>query len=120
MPVYPDARELGRRWFEEVWNRRNDPAIDELMAPDAYDLKAARAWYVELLFIKDTSFLPLLAYRYDIGEPCRVERGGYWLAVREMRLRSSAATRPSVAASATSDIAGASPCAQPWPALSAH
>ena len=91
-----------------------------VMAPDAYDLKAARAWYVELPFIKDTSFLPLLAYRYDIGEPCRVERGGYSLAVREMRLRSSAATRPSVAASPTSDIAGASPCAQPWPALSAH
>jgi hypothetical protein len=91
-----------------------------VMAPDAYDLKAARAWYVELPFIKDTSFLPLLAYRYDIGEPCRVERGGYSLAVREMRLRSSAATRPSIAASPTSDIAGASPCAQPWPALSAH
>ncbi|HKR64569.1 MAG TPA: ester cyclase [Thermoanaerobaculia bacterium] len=36
MPVHPDARELGRRWFEEVWNRRNDAAIEELMAPDAY------------------------------------------------------------------------------------
>ncbi|HEY0156642.1 MAG TPA: ester cyclase [Thermoanaerobaculia bacterium] len=36
MPAYPDARELGRRWFEEVWNRRNDGAIDELMAPDSY------------------------------------------------------------------------------------
>ena len=36
MPVHPDARELGRRWFEEVWNRRRDEAIEELMAPDAY------------------------------------------------------------------------------------
>ena len=36
MPVHPDARELGRRWFEEVWNQRNDRTIDELMAPGAY------------------------------------------------------------------------------------
>jgi steroid delta-isomerase-like uncharacterized protein len=36
MQVHPDARELGRRWFEEVWNRRRDDEIDELMAPDAY------------------------------------------------------------------------------------
>lgn len=36
MTVYPDARELGRRWFEEVWNQRIDPLIDQLMAPDAY------------------------------------------------------------------------------------
>lgn len=31
----PDNKELSRRWFEEVWNRRNSKAIDELMAPDA-------------------------------------------------------------------------------------
>jgi len=36
MPVYADARELGRRWFEEVWNQRNDGVIDELLAADAY------------------------------------------------------------------------------------
>lgn len=36
MPIYPDARELGRRWFEEVWNQRRQESIDELMAPDAY------------------------------------------------------------------------------------
>lgn len=36
MQVHPDARELGRRWFEEVWNRRRDDEIDELMDPDAY------------------------------------------------------------------------------------
>lgn len=36
MPVHPDARELGRRWFEEVWNRQSDEAVDELMAPGAY------------------------------------------------------------------------------------
>jgi len=35
MPVYPDARELGRRWFEEVWNARRDESIDELMSADA-------------------------------------------------------------------------------------
>lgn len=29
------AAMLGRRWFEEVWNDRQDNAIDELMAPDA-------------------------------------------------------------------------------------
>jgi steroid delta-isomerase-like uncharacterized protein len=36
MQVYPDARELGRRWFEEVWNQRRQESIDELMAPDSY------------------------------------------------------------------------------------
>ncbi|MEK6375918.1 MAG: ester cyclase [Acidobacteriota bacterium] len=35
MPVYPDARELGRRWFEEVWNARRDESIGELMTPDS-------------------------------------------------------------------------------------
>lgn len=35
MNVYPDAREVGRRWFEEVWNGRRDQGVDELMAPDA-------------------------------------------------------------------------------------
>lgn len=36
MPVHPDARELGRRWFEEVWNQGREESIDELMAPDSY------------------------------------------------------------------------------------
>lgn len=36
MQVHADARELGRRWFEEVWNKRREESIDELMAPDAY------------------------------------------------------------------------------------
>lgn len=36
MHVHPDARELGRRWFEEVWNQRREASIEELMAPDAY------------------------------------------------------------------------------------
>lgn len=35
MPIYPDAREIGRRWFEEVWNARRGETIDELMAPDS-------------------------------------------------------------------------------------
>ena len=29
-----DLKQLTRRWFEEVWNRGNETAIDELMAPD--------------------------------------------------------------------------------------
>lgn len=36
MPVHPDAREVGRRWFEEVWNARRAESIEELLAPDAY------------------------------------------------------------------------------------
>ena len=36
MQIDPDARELGRRWFEEVWNQRRQESIEELMAPDAY------------------------------------------------------------------------------------
>jgi steroid delta-isomerase-like uncharacterized protein len=28
------ARELGRRWFEDVWNRGRREAIAEMMAPD--------------------------------------------------------------------------------------
>jgi hypothetical protein len=91
-----------------------------VMAPDAYDLNAKRAWYVELPFAGDTIFRVLLGRRFDMSEPCRVERGGYSIAVREMRLRSSAAVRPSVAAHPASDIAGTSPCAPPESALSVH
>jgi steroid delta-isomerase-like uncharacterized protein len=36
MKVCPDARELARRWFEEVWNARRDASIDELLAADSY------------------------------------------------------------------------------------
>ena len=36
MAVFADARELGRRWFEEVWNARKDHAVDELLSPDSY------------------------------------------------------------------------------------
>jgi len=35
MQVHPDVRELGRRWFEEVWNQRRDESIDELMSADS-------------------------------------------------------------------------------------
>lgn len=28
-------KEIGRRWFEEVWNQRNVNVITELLAPDA-------------------------------------------------------------------------------------
>jgi hypothetical protein len=91
-----------------------------VMAPDAYDLRAARAWYVDMPFIRDTIFRALLRRRFDMSEPCRVERGGYALTVRAMRLRSSAAARPSIAAHPTSDIAGVSPCVSPESALSAH
>jgi hypothetical protein len=101
---------------------RSDGAVRPrvIMAPDAYDLNAARAWYVELPFISDTIFRALLRRRFDISEPCSVESNGYALAVREMRLRSSAAARPTIAARPASDIAGISPCAAPEPALSAH
>ncbi len=30
-----DVREIGRRWFEEVWNQRRDESIDELMADES-------------------------------------------------------------------------------------
>jgi hypothetical protein len=36
MKVCPDARELARRWFEEVWNARRDASIDELLSADSY------------------------------------------------------------------------------------
>jgi hypothetical protein len=91
-----------------------------IQAPNAYDLKAARAWYVEMPFIKDTTFRMLLRRRFDISEPCHVMRDGYALGVREMRLRTSTAARPSMAARPTGDIAGASPCTPPESALSAH
>ena len=29
-----DNKALTRRWFEEVWNKRRDQAIDELLGPD--------------------------------------------------------------------------------------
>ena len=112
-------------WIDRVTHRRTmrtEGAVKPrvVMAPDAYDLSAARAWYVDVPYIKDTVFRALLGRRFDISEPCRVERDGYALTVREMRLRSSAAARPSIAAHPTSDIAGASPCAPPESALSAH
>jgi len=91
-----------------------------VQAPDAYDLKAARAWYVEMPFTDDTTFRMLLRRRFDISEPCRVTRGGYALAVREMRLREGTATRPSTAERLNSDVAAASPCLPPGPALSVH
>ena len=91
-----------------------------LMAPDSYNLMAARAWYVELPFIKDTTYLPLIARRFDVGQPCRVMHGAYALAVREMRLRSSGASRPSMATRPAGNLAGLSPCAPDAPALSVH
>jgi hypothetical protein len=91
-----------------------------LMAPDSYNLSAARAWYVELPFIKDTTYLPLIARRFDVGQPCSVMHGAYALAVREMRLRSSSTSRPSVAARPMHDPAGMPPCAPAAPALSVH
>ncbi|PYP77183.1 MAG: hypothetical protein DMD35_16175 [Gemmatimonadetes bacterium] len=91
-----------------------------IMAPDAYDLAARRAWYVEMPFIPDTIFRVLLARRFDISEPCRITHQGYAMDVREMRLRSSAAARPSSATQPASDIAGASPCAPSESVLSAH
>lgn len=36
MSVCPDAREVGRRWFEEVWNARRDECVEELMSPDSH------------------------------------------------------------------------------------
>jgi hypothetical protein len=36
MQVHADARELGRRWFEEMWNQRRDATIDELLSADSY------------------------------------------------------------------------------------
>jgi hypothetical protein len=101
---------------------RSEDAVspEVILAPDAYALTAARAWYVDLPFSKDTIFRTLLARRFDISEPCRIERGGYALTVREMRLRSSAAARPSIAARPAIDVAGASPCTTPEPALSVH
>jgi hypothetical protein len=91
-----------------------------VQAPDAYDLMAARAWYVEMPFIRDTTFRMLLRRRFDVSEPCYVRHDGYALGVREMRLRTGAAARPSMAARPTGDIAGASPCTPTEPALSVH
>ena len=91
-----------------------------VQAPDAHALMAARAWYVELPFIRDTTFRMLLRRRFDISEPCWVRRSGYSLAVREMRLRSPAAARPSMAIRPGSLVDGVSPCAMPESAFSAH
>lgn len=33
-----DLTALGRRWFEEVWNRRRTETIDELMHPEVRGL----------------------------------------------------------------------------------
>ena len=30
-----DAKTIARRWFEEVWNARDDKAVDQLMATEA-------------------------------------------------------------------------------------
>ena len=89
-----------------------------LMAPDTYDLQAQRAWYIELPFIRDTTYIPLIARRFDISEPCRVTHDGYSLAVREMRLRSSAPVSPTMTARPANEVAGKSPCVLPAPALS--
>jgi hypothetical protein len=123
LPPYGDWDTVD--WIDRVTHRRtmrSDGAVRPRVveAQDAYDLRAARAWYVDMPYIKDTVFRVLLARRFDISEPCRVERGGYAITVREMRLRSGAAARPSIAAHPTSDIAGTSPCSSPEPALSAH
>jgi hypothetical protein len=123
LPEYGDWSTVGT--IDAVTHRRTmrstgvvRPRV--LMAPDTYDLKAARAWYVEFPFIKDTTYIPLMARRFDISEPCRVTRDGYAFSVREMRLRSSTAARPSVVARTANEVAGASPCAPSAPALSAH
>lgn len=121
----PDGDWYTVEWVHRVKHRRTMSAEHSVrprvvMAPDAYDLKAARAWYVDMPYIKDTVFRVLLGRRFDVSEPCRIERGGYAITVREMRLRSSAAARPSIAAHPTSDIAGASPCSPLESALSAH
>jgi hypothetical protein len=121
----PEGDWYSVEWVDQATHRRTmrsagavKPRV--IMAPDAYDLSAARAWYVDMPYIKDTVFRVLLGRRFDISEPCRVERGGYALTVREMRLRSSTAARPSIAAHPTSFIGGSSPCVSPESALSAH
>jgi hypothetical protein len=91
-----------------------------IQAPNAYNLMAPRAWYVEMPFIKDTTFRMLLRRRFDISEPCHVSRNGYALAAREMRLRTSTAARPSIAARPTGDNRGTSPCTLTESALSVH
>jgi steroid delta-isomerase-like uncharacterized protein len=35
MSALPSPKEIGRRWFEEVWNQRRGDAIATLMAPHA-------------------------------------------------------------------------------------
>jgi len=91
-----------------------------IQAPDAYDLMAARAWYVEMPFIRDTTFRMLLRRRFDISEPCHVRRNGYALGVREMRLRTRTPARPSMATRPTGEFGDASPCTPTESALSVH
>jgi len=33
--MYEENKQLGKRWFEEVWNQGRVGAIDELLSPEA-------------------------------------------------------------------------------------
>lgn len=33
----PSNKDLSRRWFEEVWNKRRSEAIDEMFAADGWN-----------------------------------------------------------------------------------
>jgi hypothetical protein len=58
-----------------------------LEAQKAQDLDAPTAWYVEMPYIKDTTFRAMLAKSYEFTEPCRVSHDGYALTAYAMRLR---------------------------------
>jgi hypothetical protein len=114
LPPYGDWFTVGA--LDSVTHRRTMRSTgvvrpQVLMAPEAHDLAAARAWYIEMPFSEDTTNLPVIARRFEIGEPCTVSHGAYSLSVREMRLRPSAAARPSVVTRTANEVAGASPCA---------